>query len=326
VSALDLGQELVVTAGTWARDDDVARFTPRFAAVPGTRFAVVESTSAGVAPGPEGAWREVARVVVPDAGAVPTTLVERIEPDVEEVPENILRFAVTFSAPMEEGSASGRLRLLDEAGDELPGTLLDMPPELWDRDRRRLTVLLEPGRIKRGLQPNVQAGPPLREGGSVTLVIDRTIRDATGATLVSEARRTYRVTAPIRTRVDPARWRVAWAAGPQDALSVVFDRPLDPVLALRCLRVTDEHGDPVHGAASLDSEARVWTFVPADGADPRDLHVDARLEDLAGNSVRRVFDRDLAEPGDVGIDAAEVVIRRRGGGGDVRPRAGHRPR
>ncbi|ARC58567.1 hypothetical protein AS850_15875 [Frondihabitans sp. 762G35] len=321
VGALDLGQELVVTAGSWVSDGDEARFTPRFATVPGTRFAVVARQA-----GPGSAWRELGRVVVPDTVAAPTTVVERIEPSVGEVPENILRFAVTFSAPMEEGSASGRLRLLDEAGGELAGTLLDMPPELWDRDRRRLTVLLEPGRIKRGLQPNVQAGPPLREGGSVTLVVDATIRDATGASLVSEVRRTYRVAPPIRTRLDPARWQVTWPEGPQDALNVVFDRPLDPVLALRCLWATDEHGLATPGAASLDPEARVWTFVPASGAAPHALHVDVRLEDLAGNSVRRVFDRDLAAPGDVGIDAAEVVLRSRGGADDGPLREAPHPR
>ncbi|BDZ51353.1 hypothetical protein GCM10025867_35940 [Frondihabitans sucicola] len=41
-----------------------------------------------------------------------------------------------------------------------------------------------------------------------------------------------------------------------------------------------------------------------------EVHVDVRLEDFAGNSVRRVFDRDLGARGDDGIDAAEVVLRR----------------
>ena len=103
---------------------------------------------------------------MPGAHVAPNARVESIDPDVDVLPANALRFAVSFSSEMEEGSAAGRIQLLDRYGSPLPGTLLEMPPELWDRDRRRLTVMLEPGRIKRGLQPHEQAGPPLQEGRS----------------------------------------------------------------------------------------------------------------------------------------------------------------
>src|SRR6202000_561742 len=124
------------------------------------------------------AWRELARLRVPESRVLSQTGVELIEPDVGSVPANLLRFAIGFSSDMEDGSAAGRIHLLNAAGVELPGTLLDMPPELWDRPHRSRTVLLDPGRIKRGLQPNVQAGPPLGEGDSITLVVDAGIRDA----------------------------------------------------------------------------------------------------------------------------------------------------
>jgi hypothetical protein len=181
-----------------------------------------------------------------------------------------------------------------------------MPPELWDRGRRRLTVLLEPGRIKRGLQPNVLAGPPLREGDTVTLVVESGLRDAGGAELVDGARRSYRVGAPIRSRIDPHRWHVRWPESPSSPLVVRFDRPLDRALALRCLRVMDADGHPVPGLATLDDAARVWEFTP--GWTVRSIRVDVRLEDLAGNSVRRVFDRDLEAAADDGIEDAEVVL------------------
>ncbi|MCU1478037.1 MAG: hypothetical protein JWQ64_2730, partial [Subtercola sp.] len=60
-------------------------------------------------------------------------------------------------------------------------------------------------------------------------------------------------------------------------------------------------------------EATEWAFTPAEGSGPARvddwaLQVDARLEDLAGNSVRGVFDRDLGRPDNDGIDAPMIVI------------------
>lgn len=332
VAALSLGDDLVTTAGAWERGDGSARFTPRFGAVPGTEFAVVEllerdtgdggaggtgagdsdaggTGAGGAARSPVGRrWREVARVSAPAPKLTATTVVEAIEPAVAEVPANLLRLSILFSRPMEQGSATGRVHLLDASGDELPGSLLDT--ELWDADRRRLTVLLEPGRIKRGLQPHKEAGAPLTEGCSVTVVVDTAVRDESGAPLTAEARRTYRVTAPWRSRIDPTRWLVTWPTAAQDPLRVAFDRPLDRVLAHRYLVPTDATGRRVPGRVVVDAEARSWTFFPAATADPvESLHVDVRLEDLAGNSVRRVFDRDLTSRADDSLDATEVVLR-----------------
>jgi hypothetical protein len=306
---MSLGRNLVATAGLWERSGTEARFTPRFAAVPGTEFAVV-----GKSGDRDESWRELARFHIPPVVLVPSTVVEAIDPAVEWVPANLLRFSVTFSSTMEDGSAAGHLHLIDESGADIPGALLSMPPELWDRPRRRLTVLLEPGRIKRGLQPNVQAGPPLREGTTVTLVVESAIRDAGGAELVASASRTYRVGPSIRTRVDPALWEVRWPETPGRQLVVRFDRPLDRALVQRCLRVLDEHGHPVSGETQHDQDARTWVFTPGSGVvGAGNLHIDAGLEDLAGNSVRRVFDRDLRLSEDDGIDAEEIVLSSGGG-------------
>ena len=216
---------------------------------------------------------------MPPADLERTTTVLSIDPTVELVPANLLRFSITFSAPMEEGSATGRIRLTDSAGNDIPGTLLDMPPELWNPDRTRLTVLLEPGRIKRGLQPNLQAGPPLAEGDTFTVHVDAQLRDATGAELADAASRTYVVGPAIRTRVDPSRWSITWP-------SIRFDRPMDRAQVSRFIKPT------VAGEAHLDESATMWTFTPATD-EPFRIEVDTRLEDLAGNNLNRPFDREI---------------------------------
>ena len=233
------------------------------------------------------------------------------------MPANLLRFAVTFSGEMEDGSAAGHIHLLDETGVVIPGALLEMPPELWDREHRRLTVLLEPGRIKRGLRPHEQAGPPLREGGTVMIVVDAGIRDASGSPLIEDAHRAYRIGPPIRSRVDPTRWDVHWPDAPSEPLVVRFDRSLDRALVHRYLRVLDAHESAVAGRAALDETGELWMFTPAEERTDYAnwaLRVDTRLEDLAGNSVRRVFDRDLDRPEDDGIDELEVILTSPGRG------------
>ncbi|MEA9986584.1 hypothetical protein [Subtercola sp. RTI3] len=144
--------DLVAMAGSWQREIGGLRFTPRFAAAPGSVFVVARRDPAS------GVWAECARVAVPGGPPPRLTTVVSIDPGGGEVPANLLRFAVTFSHEMSEGSSAGQLRLLDANGTEIAGALYDLPPELWDRSRRRLTVLLEPGRIKRGLQPNAVVG------------------------------------------------------------------------------------------------------------------------------------------------------------------------
>lgn len=303
---------------------DALRFTPRFPFPRGRSYVLVR-TADGAGSG-DLRWTEVARLSRPAAETVPSATVVEIHPTTADVPENLLRLSVTFSAGMDEGSAAGRVHLEDDSGRPVAHALLPMPPELWDRTRRRLTLLLEPGRLKRGLVPNVELGAPLARTTSVALVVDAGVRDAAGTGLVAGARRRYRVGPAVRLRVDPERWQVRWpAAGSQDPLVVDFERPLDHVLALRCLRLTSAGGAAVPGRVSLDDKQVRWCFTPLAPwpAGPWQLHVDPTLEDLAGNSVQRVFDRDLARTQDDPLDAAEVVLSSsaasRGGGGVCSP-------
>ena len=308
-SALGTASAVVPMAGRWSVDGEALHFVPRYPFQVGTSYALVrrdDAAGAGAA-----SWVEVAQLRRPTVVVRPTASVVSIHPSALDVPENLLRLSVTFSAPMAEGSAAGNVQLEDAGGHAVPHALLAMPPELWDRPRRRLTLLLEPGRIKRGLVPNTELGSPLAHTSEVTLVVDAEMRDSTGASLVAGARRSYRVGPAVRTRVDPQQWEVTWpTAGSQEPLVVEFDRPLDHALALRCLRVAAADGATVPGRAVLGPGELRWCFTPAvpwpEGA--HELHVDTALEDLAGNSVRRVFDRDLRLTEDDPLAIDEVVL------------------
>jgi hypothetical protein len=181
-------------------------------------------------------------------------------------------------------------------GQPVDGVFLPMDPELWDPRRTRVTMLLDPGRIKRGLAPHAEAGYPLREGESVVVSVDAGWKDAAGVPLRASAERRYEVGPPQRARIDPSAWRLeAPPAGSAGPLVVGFDRALDGALLEHCLRVTG-----VPGEAAIGPEERSWSFIPDEPWSPGEqtLEIDTRLEDLAGNSVAHVFDRDLSRPED----------------------------
>ena len=118
------------------------------------------------------------------------------------------------------------------------------------------------------------------------------------------ATHTWQVIGDERRRVTPSSWTLRPATvDTTEPLTVTFDRPLDHALAARCLRVDGPAG-PVGGSSTVGPEERSWTFTPVTrwSDAPHRLVVDPVLEDVAGNSVHRVFDRDLTnaddDPGD----------------------------
>ena len=286
-------------AGQLVRDGADLCFVPRFAFLGGTAYTVtVEGATA-------------ATLVRARPGRTATTEVADIRPTAAKVPCNLLRLYVWFSAPMSEGYAAGNVRLADDGGSTVPGALLPGEHELWDASRRRLTVLLDPARIKRGLAGHREAGYPLRPGEPFRLVVDSGFRDAQGLPLRAGAQRRYEVGGEERRHVDPASWVLTVPpAGTSEPLQVAFGRPLDHGLLARCLHVAGPGGEPVHGTLQIGLGEQAWQLVPrrAWARGSHQLIVDPVLEDLAGNSVSRVFDRDLTRAKDEPRQARPVTV------------------
>jgi hypothetical protein len=295
--------------GSFKTDGTAICFVPRFPFLDGTSYSlVVGSLTEARNPETPEIWT-IKRL--PRAGEA-TTNVLGIYPSAHELPVNQLKFYVHFSSPMSEGWAVRAIHVhRADNGEPLSGVFLAMEPELWDRERRRLTLLLEPGRIKRGLAPNMESGYPLVEGVPIVISIEAEFRDATGRPLRTGAERCYEVAKPVRIRVESANWQYHYPdAGSTDPLAVEFDRPLDYALLRHCLWVTDAAGVPVVGQESIGSGEWSWQFEPRlPWEDSRYVvMVDPRLEDLAGNSLIRVFDRDLMRAEDVPDEVRHAVI------------------
>jgi hypothetical protein len=273
--------------GDYVEHGGVVTFTPRFAPTPGVplhaTFHVKHSTL-------EATFGEPAKAL----GA--TTTVAHLYPSTDEWPENTLKMYLTFSAPMARGEAYEHIRVLDDQGRAIIEPFVEIEQELWDASGTRLTVLFDPGRIKRGLVDNEESGPPLVAGRKVTIEVDPSWRDATGAPLAATFSRVISVTEAVRDGVRPERWTVAAPQSADANLVVRFDRPLDHALAQRAISVTRD-GGRLPGRVALEDDERVWRFTPDQAWAPGDyfIAVDGVLEDLAGNRPGKLFDVDTMD-------------------------------
>jgi hypothetical protein len=226
-------------------------------------------------------------------------VVAQVYPTRDVLPENLLRFYFHFSAPMSRGDVYRYIHLLDAAGKPVEAPFLELEQELWDEAGRRFTLLIDPGRIKRGLKPREDVGPALEQGKSYALEIDNAWRDANGEPLKETYRKKFSVSAPDETQPDPKTWKLQTpAAGKGEPLVVAFPKPLDHGMLERVLVVKNEAGNEVNGSIAVTDEETRWRFTPKEPwrAGAYRIVVDTALEDPAGNSIKRPFEVDVFRP------------------------------
>ncbi len=282
-------------AGTTEATPDGVRFTPRFPPSPGTKYRLIFDTFTA----------EFEVVKTPPAKP---TEVLAIHPTAEKVPENLLRVYLHFSAPMSRGEVYKFVKLLRSDGTEVVDAFLEIGEELWTSDGTRLTLLFDPGRVKRGLKPREVAGPILESGKKYEVVVGKDWPDATGFPLKADRRWKFSSRDPDDTPIDPSKWTLTPPNG-KGALRVTFDKPLDHALINRMVWVEKDGkrlelpmGVP-EGAtwADIGGGNSVWT------TGKYTLVIDTRLEDVCGNRVGRAFEVDVLNPPTAKIEVKTVT-------------------
>ena len=286
--------------GTYERGGGVLRFRPAFPLEPGVRYVAVLDFRELPGPSPMLRGALTAEYFVPEPPASPPAGVSRVYPTADTLPENLLKFYVHFSAPMSRGGVYRHVRLVDDSGRDIELPFLELDEELWDPDMTRLTLFIDPGRIKRGVRPLEEIGPALESGKRYTLRIDRSLRDAAGRELGAEFRKPFTVGPPDREAPDPGRWKVTSPrAATRAPLTIEFPDPMDHALAERLIRVTAE-GQVVAGEVSVGDGERRWTFAPNEPwrSGRYEIVIQPTIEDLAGNNIGKPFEVDLQSGGE----------------------------
>jgi hypothetical protein len=289
------GDGLPDVSGRYILYDDEVRFIPTFPFDSDVKYRVTfDPRPLGVVVTGEPLMLEF--LVPSDQKAPAPTEVTHIFPSSDLLPENLLRFYVCFSNSMQRGRALDEISLLDFEGKPVADALYRPPVELWDRTMRRLTVLLDPGRLKRWVGPNVELGPPLKAGQTYTLEIGSGMIDLHGRQLGERFRKRFLVADPAREHISVKSWELLPpVTGSRQALVLLFKNPLDWALLFQTITVGSAEGDAIAGQVAVDQCEKRWSFTPASPwvAGVYHIWVGSSLEDICGNSITGAFDRPI---------------------------------
>ncbi|MBL7864147.1 MAG: Ig-like domain-containing protein [Cyclobacteriaceae bacterium] len=272
--------------GTFTLDDDGdVIFTPVVPLTRGMRYEILEE---GVT---------IGEVSIPESDEQPPVVLQ-VYPTADTVPENLLKVYLHFSQSMEEGRSAKYVHLLKDGKDTMNGTFLDLQPELWNEDGTVLTMWLDPGRIKLDLIPNKTLGNPLQQGVAYTLHVASGWRSKEGIALAKPWSKPIVVGGRDDKSPDVQSWSVKLPEpGSKEGLTIGFGEPLDWMLVSETIHITDDRKSIVPGTIQVNEEERTMTLAPEKPwtTGTYTLSVDARLEDLSGNNLNRLFEVDLTK-------------------------------
>ena len=164
-----------------------------------------------------------------------------IYPSADELPENILRFYFYFNTPMEKEQALKHIRLVDAEGNIDDKAFMKFKQELWSPDGKRLTLLFDPGRIKRGVSTNLELGPALLEGNKYHLTISEEWQDVYGQPLAEEKTKKIVVNQAYRQSINIKEWVIDKPnANSLNPLIIHFDRIMDHALLQSMIHIKDD--------------------------------------------------------------------------------------
>ncbi|GAA0835594.1 hypothetical protein GCM10009112_27600 [Marinomonas arenicola] len=280
-------------AGRYHHDDTRAYFTPYFEFVRGQSY-VVETKEITSEQGLQAHLYEFKLTA-----AVPKTAkVTQIQPSSSRIPENTLRFYLYFTQAMKPNVAFNYIKLVNAAGEEDNAAFMKFKQELWSADRKRLTLLMDPGRIKRGVETNLELGPALESGKKYKIVVKAGWPTASGNQTLLGFSHSYQISNALRTLPDVKKWTItAPKRGSLQPLRIQLDRLFDYQLLHSKIALYTPDGDKISGQIDLDEEHQTWQFTPERQWHTKQvmLSVDAKLEDVAGNNFKDVMDHPVGD-------------------------------
>ena len=279
------GETETAVLGTFDKKDGKLLFIPPVPLTPGQVYEV------------RAAGRKLADFSIPTTPFSTPPEIIRIYPAQDSVPENLLKIYVQFSQPMQHvGNALDFITVYNATEDKEESIFLPLETELWNRHHDRLTLWLDPGRIKTDLIPNREQGVPLKKGNVYNITMDKKWKTAAGQELTETYYKQWTVTASDTLKPDVENWKVdAPAANSNKALVIHFDEPLDHELAQESMGIRDSNDQPIPGDWELNKWGSTLRFMPSSSwkKGNYEIVVNPKLEDFAGNNLNRLFDENL---------------------------------
>lgn len=276
--------------GKYRDEDGYLSFTPSFPFERGLAY-VVKFKNSAVDDGYAYQSFEVGTPQVYD-----TAKVLGIYPLAAELPENVLRFYLYFNTPMKKGEGLAHVQLVDAAGNIDNQAFMQFKQELWSADGKRLTILFDPGRIKRGVSTNVDLGPALIEGEKFKLTISSKWKDVYGNSLAMDFTKEFKVVKAYRAPIELKNLDIT---EPEEStvepLVIDFDRVMDHALIQSMIRIERKDGNPVLGNWEISEDETKALFFPEEEWKKGSYKVfmNSQLEDVSGNNLSNLLDQKL---------------------------------
>jgi hypothetical protein len=220
-----------------------------------------------------------------------------VYPSADILPENQLKFHIAFNSSMTSDEMYKRVKLFNNKGKLMEKAFLILDQELWDNEMKVATILMDPGRIKRGLRPNVEMGTALKKNEKYTLVIEAGWKDVNGNPTTEMFKKEFSVTGADRTIVDYQSWELLSPVTASAPMIIEFKEYLDYVMLPESFIILDSRGHKINGKFQLLNNESTVAFTPDADWKTGDyvLYINPLLEDAAGNNLNRLFDEDISD-------------------------------
>jgi hypothetical protein len=215
-----------------------------------------------------------------------------VYPTTDSIPVNILRFYIQFSAQMQEMDILNHIKLSNEEGKNITGVFFENQYELWNENRTKVTLIIDPGRVKLGLLANNKMGRAFDVGKRYTLTIDSLLLDFSDQQLKENFTKTFIAVQEDTIPPDTKFWQLTLPkVNTQDVITIDFKDKIDHISAQTLIKVFQNNKE-IHGLISLTNNEQKYTFKPDKNWKKGNYQiiVHQSLEDIAANSVNQVFD------------------------------------
>ena len=228
---------------------------------------------------------------------VSDAFVTAIYPKQDTLPENILKFYIQFSEPMREGDFLKHIKLQNSKDENVTGVFFDNIYELWNNDHTQITLLVDPGRVKTGLQQNIKQGRAFAVNETYTLTIDTSWKTIKGDYLSKPFTKQFVIDSEdiIPPSIDDIIISKAKVKS-NEPVKITFGEVLDVFQLQDYVRIVCAT-DVVKGKFTLLDDESSLQFTPQHPWNNIDykLRIDVRLEDIAANSFAGKFDQAATE-------------------------------
>lgn len=217
----------------------------------------------------------------------------KIYPGSDSIPVNILRFYIEFSHPMQEMGILNHIKLTRDDGKNITGVFFENQYELWNEDRTKVTLIVDPGRVKTGLLAHNVLGRAFDEGVTYYLVVDSFLLDFNNEKLNNRFIKKFIAVSEDITAPDLADWSVTCPpANTKENLTINFNDKVDHISAKTFIKIIDDNERIMEGQITLGKNESLWIFKPKLKWQKGNykLIVNSRLEDIAANTLNGIFD------------------------------------